>query len=149
MAIEALVSSAIAILTPYVAAGAQKAAEVAGQAIATGAGTLLQRVREWFASDDEAASALSKFEEKPSRYAPSVEDILLEKATANPPIATDLQALIEGMGPRIEVFQKIKTLAGQAVGLDIAKWERGAASAFQDVDLVERGATLTGAKVGY
>ena len=53
------------------------------------------------------------------------------------------------MGPRVEVFQKIKTLAGEATGLDMANWEKGAALAYQDVESVEKGGKLTGARIGY
>src|SRR5262245_14484116 len=124
MAIETIIASAMTILTPYVAAGAKKAAEVAGGAVAEQAGKLLGRLRSWFNGDDEATAALGNFEKNPSRYGGIVEDILRQKIDSNPAILTELQQLLDAIGPRVEVLQKVKTLAGQAVGLDVAKWEK-------------------------
>jgi hypothetical protein len=148
MALEALVASVITILSPYLAAGAKKAAEVTGEAVAKQAGQLLGRIRTWFAGDTEATSALQNFEQKPGRYSGTLEDILLEKAKNDPAIADELKQLIDSMGPRVEVFQKMRTLAGEATGLDLAAWEKGVAKSHQEVDVVEKGATLTGAKIG-
>jgi hypothetical protein len=147
MAIEAIVASAVSILAPYVAAGGKKAAEVVGEALADQTGKLLGRIRSWFSGDDEATSTLAKFEEKPARYAASVEDILREKIEADPAKQAELQRLLETMGPRIEVFIKVRSLAGEAIGLDLAKWEKGVARAIAEVDTVEKGGKLTGAKV--
>jgi hypothetical protein len=145
MAIEAIVASAVSILAPYVAAGGKKAAEVVGEGLAKQAGNLLGRIRSWFSGDDEAASTLAKFEEKPARYSASVEDILREKIEADPAKLAELQQLVETMGPRLEVFIKVKTLAGEVLGLDLVKWEKGVARAIAEVDTVEKGAKLTGA----
>jgi len=147
MAIETLVASAITILSPYVAAGAKKAAEVAGAAVANQAGKLLERFRMWFSGDQEATSAFGNFEKNPSRYGGIIEDILQQKANANPGILNELRQILDEMGPRVEVFQKVKTLAGQAVGLDMAKWEKGLAISRQEVETVVEGATLIGAKL--
>ena len=147
MAIETLVASAITILSPYVAAGAKKAAEVAGAAVANQAGKLLERFRMWFSGDQEATSALDNFEKNPSRYGGIIEDILQQKANANPGILNELRQILDEMGPRVEVFQKVKALAGQAVGLDMAKWEKGLAISRQEVETVVEGATLIGAKL--
>lgn len=147
MAIEAIVASAVSILAPFVAAGGKKAAEVVGEAFADQTGKLLGRIRSWFSGDDEAASTLAKFEEKPARYASSVEDILREKIEGDPARQAELLQLIEAMGPRIEVFIKVRTLAGEAIGLDLAKWENGVARATVEVDTVEKGGKLIGTKV--
>jgi hypothetical protein len=147
MAIEAIVASAVSVLAPYVAAGGKKAAEVVGEALADQTGKLLGRIRSWFSGDDEATSTLAKFEEKPARYAGSVEDILREKIEADPAKQAELQQLLETMGPRIEVFMKVRSLAGEAIGLDLAKWEKGVARATAEVDTVEKGGKLTVTKI--
>jgi hypothetical protein len=145
MAIEAIVASAVSILAPYVAAGGKKAAEVVGEGLAKQAGNLLGRIRSWFSGDEEATSTLAKFEEKPARYSTSIEDILREKIEADPAKLSELEQLVESMGPRLEVLIKVKTLAGEVLGLDLAKWEKGMARAVAEVDTVEKGAKLTGA----
>lgn len=147
MPLETLVASVITILGPYVAAGAKKAAEVTGEAMAKQAGHLLKRVRTWFSVDPEATSALQSFEQKPDRYGAIVQDILLEKARGDAAIASELEELINQMGPRLEVFQRIRSLVGHATGVDLAQWEKGVASIRQEVDVVEKGGKLTGAKL--
>lgn len=148
MVIEALVASTITILAPYVAAGATKAAETLGEAMAKGAGNLLDQLRTWLNGDNEASSALRNFETNPNRYGGGLEDILSEKLKSNPAMVDDLMNIVNEVGPRVEVVQKIRTLAGQAVGLDVAKWEKGLAKVEQQVETLEKGGTLVGASIG-
>jgi hypothetical protein len=144
---EVLAASVVALLSPYVAAGAKKAAEVLGTALANQTTDLLARVRGWFAGDQEAKSVLDDFEKKPSRYGGVLEDILSEKAKSDPDRAKELESMIDRMGPRVEVIQKMRVLAGEAVGLDADKWEQGVARVEQTVDEVKAGGKLTGARV--
>jgi hypothetical protein len=147
MAIEEVVATAVGILAPYLAAGGKKAAEVVGEELAKNAGNLLGRIRSWFSGDDEAVSTLAKFEEKPTRYSASIEDILREKVETDPAKLAELQQLVETMGPRLDVLIKVKTLAGEVLGMDLAKWESGVARARAEVDTVEKGGKLTGVTV--
>ena|SRR5215472_13660853 len=147
MVIETLAATTMTILAPYVAAGGKKAAEVAGAALAEQAGKLLSKIRDWFKGDQEAQTALQSYEKNPNRYGPIVQDILLERLKSSPDLVKELQSLIDAMGPRIEVFQKVEQLAGTATGLDLAKWQQGLATARQEVKRVEPGAVLTGAIV--
>jgi hypothetical protein len=147
MVIETLAATTMTILAPYVAAGGKKAAEVAGAALAEQAGKLLTKIRDWFKGDQEAQTALQSYEKNPNRYGPIVQDILIERLKASPDLVKELQSLIDAMGPRIEVFQKVEQLAGTATGLDLAKWQQGLATARQEVNRVEPGGVLTGAIV--
>lgn len=150
MDIQPLVTSAITILSPYVAAGAKKAAEVVGEAAARQGGQLLERLRGWMMGDDEAATALQNFEKKPDRYKAALENILAEKLSADPVFAGELQMLIETMGPNLDIFQKVQTLSGAATGLDMGQWDDrlGSAKTHQEVDIVEPIGVLTGVRIG-
>jgi hypothetical protein len=148
MSIETLAATAIAILSPYLAAGAKKAAEVAGAAVAEQAGKLLSKTRGWFAGDAEAERTLQSYESRPDRYASAVQDILLDKLKINPSMAGELQQIVDAMGGRVEVIQKIRILAGQAIGLDLAKWEKGLAIVNQEVDTIQLGGSLIGVRQG-
>lgn len=108
---------------------------------------LFSRLRDWLAGNEEAEAVLDQFEKRPSRYGGALEEILIEKARAEPARAKELEGLMDAMGPRIDVLQKIRVLAGQAVGFDVDKWERGVAKVEQDVGTVERDATLTGVRL--
>jgi hypothetical protein len=147
MVVETLAATAMTILAPYVAAGGKKAAEVAGASLAEQAGKLLSKIRDWFKGDQEAQTALESFERNPNRYGAIVQDILVERLRSSPDVAKELQGLLDAMGPRIDVFQKVERLAGTATGLDLTKWQQGLATARQEVNVVEPGAVLTGAIV--
>jgi len=96
MDISTLVPAVMALLAPFVAKGAEEFARTAGKAAAEKAGALLRTLRERWSKDDEAKDALTKFEQKPERYRPVVEDILTEAVKADPAFA---QALSQILGP--------------------------------------------------
>jgi hypothetical protein len=146
MAIETLATTAVTILAPYVAAGGKKAAEVLGAGLAKQAEKLLSKMGDWFRGDQKAERALRDYELDPDPYGPVVQHFLLQKLRANPNLADELEALLDGMGSLVEVLQNVERLAGTATGLDLVKWQ-GTARAIQNVRVVEAGAVLTGAKV--
>jgi hypothetical protein len=144
MGLEMLATSAISILVPYVSAGAKKAAEVAGEKVAKAAGELLSGLRRWFSGDEEAEEVLANFEKRPSRYGETVKTMLLEKAEAGPALRDELEKIIESAGSPVEVVQDVRKLAGEVLGMDLAKWEKMSARIVQHVDELEAGGRLTG-----
>ncbi|MBC7250859.1 MAG: hypothetical protein H5T62_11305 [Anaerolineae bacterium] len=96
MDISTLVPAVMALLAPFVAKGAEEFAKTAGKAAAEKAGALLRTLKERWSKDDEAKDALAKFEQKPERYRPVVEDILAEAIRTDPAFA---QALSQILGP--------------------------------------------------
>ncbi len=96
MDISTLVPAAMALLAPFAAKGAEEFAKTAGKAAAEKAGALLRTIRERWAKNDEAKDALAKFERKPERYRPVVEDILTETVRSDPAFA---QTLSQVLGP--------------------------------------------------
>lgn len=96
MDISTLVPAVMALLAPFVAKGAEEFAKMAGKAAAEKAGALLNTLKERWSQDDEAKDALARFEQKPERYRPVVEDILTEAVKADPAFA---QALSQILGP--------------------------------------------------
>ena len=96
MDISTLVPAVMALLAPFVAKGAEEFAKTASKAAAEKAGALLDTLRERWSKDDEAKDALARFEQKPERYRPVVEDILTEAVKADPAFA---QALSQILGP--------------------------------------------------
>jgi hypothetical protein len=144
MGLEVLASSVISILIPYISAGAKKAAEVAGEGAAKTAGELLTSLRRWFSGDEEAEEALASFEKRPSLYGEAVGAVLQKKAEASPEMQGQLEKIIEAGGSPVEIMQDVRKLAGEVLGVDLAKWEKISAKVTQKVDDLEAGGKLTG-----
>ncbi|HID62663.1 MAG TPA: hypothetical protein EYP49_08020 [Anaerolineae bacterium] len=125
MDISTLVPAVMALLAPFVAKGAEEFARTAGKAAAEKAGALLRTLRERWSKDDEAKDALTKFEQKPERYRPVVEDILTEAVKADPAFA---QALSQILGPVQQMASgkyQIQIAEGQGIVIgDDAKVEQ-------------------------
>lgn len=111
MDISTLVPAVMALLAPFVAKGAEEFAKTAGKAAAEKAGALLSTLRERWSKDDEAKDALTRFEQKPERYRPVVEDILAEAVRADPAFA---QTLSQILGP-------VQQMAGGKYQIQIAE----------------------------
>lgn len=111
MDVNTLVPAVMALLAPFVAKGAEEFAKAAGKAAAEKAGALLRTLKERWAQDDEAKDALARFEQKPERYRPVVEDILSEAVKADPAFA---QTLSQILGP-------VQQMAGGKYQIQIAQ----------------------------
>ena len=117
MDISTLVPAVMALLAPFVAKGAEEFAKTAGKAAAEKASALLSTLRERWAKDDESRDALTKFEQKPERYRPVVEDILTEAVQTDPAFA---QALSQVLGPVQQMADgKYQIQIGEGLGLVI------------------------------
>lgn len=145
MALETLVAGAVAILTPYVAAGSIKAAETLGENLADNADALWSKVREWLQGDDRA-KVVENFASAPALNDTALEQALLARLKGEPSLVGQLEALLDSFGSRVEVRQKIRQLAGEAIGIDVGVVsQRLDAFVGQDVDTVT--GTLTGARI--
>jgi hypothetical protein len=103
-----LAANVVAVLAPYVAVGAQEFVRNAGKDAYEKAKTMLASLRAKWTGDEEATDALTRFEEKPERYAPVLEDVLNEKLAEDKELAMVLSTLLNEMGPSLEVVQKME-----------------------------------------
>lgn len=148
MSVEALAAAAIAVVTPYIAAGAKKAAETIGEDLVRKVETLWGKMRAWMSSDNRSKRALENFEADAGMYSGAATMVLKEILTAKPELQGELQRELDGLGSRLIVRQKIEILAGQATGLDVGVVLRGLDAAVdQDVGYVAPNASITGAKI--
>jgi hypothetical protein len=111
-----IAATAMAILSPYIKKGVQEmtgaAAEVAYQKSKQLLVTLKQK---WF-GDSEAVQAVQHFEQKPEVYQAVLEDTLRTKLAQDQQFASELQNLLEQMGPSVSVTQVIRD-GDEATGL--------------------------------
>jgi hypothetical protein len=131
------------VLMPYASMGAQEFVKSAGKSAYEKAQSLLGTLRARWSGDKEATETLARFEEKPERYRPVLEDILKEKIARDEELAARLATLLEEMGPNLEVVQRMEE-GRRITGLEADQMSAGRARVTQDID---RGEDVTGARI--
>jgi hypothetical protein len=142
--ITTLAASVMSVLMPYAATGVNEFAKSAGRSAYQKATELFGTLKTRWAGDKEATETLARFEEKPERYQPVLEDILKEKLTQDKELAAELATLLNEMGPSLEVIQKME-VGRKVTGLEAEEMSGGRASVRQDI---EKGEDVTGARIG-
>src|SRR5215211_2228729 len=138
-----LAANVVEVLAPYVAVGAQEFVRNAGKDAYEKAKTMLAALRAKWTGDEEATDALTRFEEKPERYAPVLEDVLNEKLADDKELAAVLSTLLEEMGPSLEIVQKMEE-GRKVTGLEAEEMTGGKTTVNQDIG---RGEDVTGARI--
>jgi hypothetical protein len=138
-----LAANVVAVLAPYVAVGAQEFARNIGKEAYEKAKGMLAALRAKWTGDQEATDALTRFEEKPERYAPVLEDVLNEKLAEDKELAAVLSTLLNEMGPSLEVVQQMEE-GRRVMGLEAEEMAGGKATVRQDI---ARGEDVTGARI--
>ncbi len=138
-----LATKAMAVLMPFAAKSGEEFAKAAGQDAYKRAKGLFEYLKHKFSEDLEAAENLKRFEEKPERYAPIVEDILKEKLSQDKVLAEELEEMLNEMGPDLEIIQRMK-IGERITGLEADEVARGKAKVIQDI---EQARDVTGAKI--
>jgi hypothetical protein len=142
-AIANLAVGVMTVLMPYVATGAQEFAKSAGKSAYEKAKCLLATLKARWAADKEATETLARFEEKPQRYQPVLEDILQEKLSQDEELAAELATLLNEMGPTLEVIQQMEE-GRRVTGLETDQMSGGRARVRQDI---QKGEDVTGARI--
>lgn len=138
-----LAANVVAVLAPYVAVGTQEFVRNAGKDAYEKAKTMLASLKAKWSGDEEATDALTRFEGKPERYAPVLEDVLREKLTEDKELAMMLSTLLEEMGPSLEVVQKMEE-GRKVTGIEAEEMSGGRATVNQDI---RTGEDVTGARI--
>jgi hypothetical protein len=138
-----LAAKVVAVLAPYAALGAEEFVRSAGKDAYEKAKTMLAALRAKWTRDEEATDALTRFEEKPERYAPVLEDVLNEKLAEDKELAAVLSTLLNEMGPRLEVVQQMEQ-GRRIMGLETEEMAGGRAAVRQDIGT---GEDVTGARI--
>jgi hypothetical protein len=137
-----LVTSAITLLSPYVAKGAEEFAKEVGKEAAQKAKELFTYLKNKFSADSEESQVLSLFEKKPEKYETTLTDVLQERARTDSEFASELEKHVNSAGPYIKVVQSLKE-GKKVVGAEVKKARSGTFDIQQDV---EKGEEVTGFK---
>ena len=139
-----LAANVVAVLAPYAAMGAQQFARNVGNEAYEKAKVMLAALRAKWTGNEEASDALTRFEEKPERYAPVLEDVLRERLAEDKELAAVLSTLLNEMGPSVEVVQRMAE-GRRVTGLEAEEVAGGRATVNQDIGT---GEDVTGARIG-
>ena len=136
-----LAGHALAVLMPYVSKGVKQVLETAGEVAHEKLGKLLTTLKTRFSGDEEAAEVIEKFEEKPERYRPVVQDILEEKLKEDEAFASDVAQQVSDI--RLHITQIMKE-GKDVTGLALGEFLQGDVTVIQRID---KGEGVTGAKI--
>ena len=128
---EALIGTVMGIVSPYLVKGAEEFAESAGAAAAEGAKALVTRLSQWWSREPVAGAAAEALPADPERYGKVLGDQLAYELEKDPALAEDLRTLVDGMGPSVEVVQRIEVARG-VTGADIGTMVSGAVRVHQE-----------------
>ncbi len=138
-----LAASLMSVLMPYVTMGAQEFVKGAGKDAYEKVRSLLGTLKARWTGDEEAMETLTRFEEKPERYRPVLEDIVKEKLAQDKELAMVVATLLNEMGPTLEVVQRMEE-GRRVTGLEAEEMSGGRARVDQDIG---KGEDVTGARI--
>lgn len=127
-----IVSTVMAVITPFVKKGVTAFAKAAGQAACDKAQQLLDFVKGKLAGDQTASDNLKSFEEDPEAFQPAIQSMLQKKLSADPALAASLETRLKEMGPQLVVIQEIEK-ADRAVAVDAGEINSGNVTATQKI----------------
>jgi flagellar basal body L-ring protein FlgH len=119
-----LVTSAVTLLSPYVAKGAEEFAKELGKDAAQKAKELYTYLKNKFSADSEESQVLTLFEKKPEKYEDTLTDVLQERARTDSEFAGELEKHVNSAAPYIKVVQSLKG-SKKAVGAEVEKATSG------------------------
>jgi len=137
-----LVTSAVTLLSPYFAKGAEEFAKELGKDAAHKAKDLYTYLKNKFSADSEESQLLSLFEKKPEKYEDALTDVLQERARTDSEFAGELEKHVNSAGPYIKVVQSLRD-SKKVVGAEVKRASAGTFDIHQDADKV---AEITGFK---
>jgi hypothetical protein len=142
-----LVTSAVTLLSPYVAKGAEEFAKELGKDAAQKARDLYTYLKNKFSADSEESQILSLFEKKPEKYERNLTEVLQERAQNDSDFVDELQKHVDSAAPYIKVVQSLKG-AKKAVGADVETVTTGTFDIQQDAEGSEETIGFRAKRVG-
>ena len=128
-----IAATAIGILGPFVAKGAEEFVKTAGKEAYEKTKKLFATLKTRWSGDEEAMSTLTNFEKKPDRYESVLKSILQEDLAKDPNFRTELARQLEQIGPYVEVIQKMKK-GEDIIGIQVDEMNKGKAIVNQEID---------------
>jgi hypothetical protein len=99
-------TAVVTILSPYVADAGKELVKAAGEVGLEKARGLMTWLKQQFAGDSVAASDLSRFEQNPTVFAPSLQATIEKKVTSDPAFSAAIADRVKELGPIITIIQE-------------------------------------------
>ncbi len=129
---DSLVGTVISIVGPYLVKGTEEFAKSVGSAAFAGAKALVTRLSQWWSGEPVADAAAKALPSNPERYGKVLGEQLAYELEQNPVFAAELRRLVDGMGPSVEVVQKMEVARG-VTGADIGTLVAGQVRVQQEI----------------
>ena len=129
---EALAATVISIVSPYLVKSAEEFVKSAGEAAFNGTKALVERLIRWWKRDPIANTAATSFKSDPERYGKLLGEQLQHDLAKNESFAEELRALVDTLGPSVEVIQRME-IARDVTGADIGTLVSGKIRVEQDI----------------
>jgi hypothetical protein len=141
--VSIVVASAVALLKPYIAKGAEEFIKAAGKDAYEQTKELFTWIKSNFNDSDEGSGLISLFQAKPERYEHALTEILEEKADSDSQFDAGLRERVIRAAPYIKILQKINQ-AKNLTGFSAKEFRTGTLEVEQDLD---SGEDITGVKI--
>lgn len=141
---DPLVATVISIVSPYLVKGAEEFAKSAGKAAFDGTKALVERLSRWWKNDPVANAAATSFKSEPEHYGKLLGAQLEHDLAKDQSFANELRALVDNLGPSVDVIQKMEVARG-VTGADIGTLVSGQVRIQQDIRDAQN---VTGFKAG-
>jgi hypothetical protein len=99
-------TAVVTILSPYVADAGKELVKAAGEVGLEKARGLMAWLKQQFAGDPVAASDLSRFEQDPKVFAPSLQTTIEKKVTDDPAFSAAITDRVKELGPIVTIIQE-------------------------------------------
>lgn len=129
---EVLAATVISIISPYLAKGAEEFAKTAGKAAFDGAKALVDRLSRWWKDEPVANAAATSIKSDPEHYSKLLGSELERALSKDESLAHDLRALVDQLGPSVDVIQKMEVARG-VTGADIGTLLSGQVRVNQEI----------------
>ena len=146
-AVEALAGLVISIVAPYIAKGAEAFAQEAGAAAFRSVRAVADRLRSWWSREPVAAAAVESLPSEPGKYSAILTQLLSSDLADDEAFATELRALIERVGPNVQVVQQMEVAKG-VTGADIEQLVKGEVHVKQEMKQAENVTGFKAKRVG-
>lgn len=129
---DPLTGVVLAVLTAYATDKGGKLLDAAGQASVETAKQIFARLKSAWSGNSTVSQELEAFEKEPQPYSQVIAARVDATLAENPELRKEVEALVEKIGPKVDVFQRIAKSAG-VVGVDADRVKSGAISVKQEI----------------
>jgi hypothetical protein len=132
MMMEAFAATIIGLIAPYLAKGAEEFAKAVGKEAFDQCKRLTDRLQRWWQGNPVASVTVDNFAKDPQNYGGVLGHLLATDLAKDPQLATELQQIVDSMGPNVEVVQKIDIGKG-VTGAEIGELVAGSVNVRQEI----------------